>query len=144
MLKLLLTVSALQTLPFGVGAVLVPGALFGQFGVSLNSAGELIARGYGATLIGYGLTLWGLRDSCSHASGRYICIGLAVFNVIEALIQFHAGFSGGAQSIILGNAGLHAALAVASAGLFTKIAKQVAEPGQRACCAKQRSRGRET
>jgi hypothetical protein len=129
MLKLLLTISALQTLPFGIGAMLAPGALFNQFGVSLNSSGELIARGYGATLIGYGITLWGLRASRSIASERYTCVGLALFNATEAFIQFHAGFSGEAHPIIFGNAGLHAVLAVASAGMLMKLAKQVAEPG---------------
>ncbi len=129
MLKLLLTISALQTVPFGIGAVLAPGALFGQFGVSLNSAGELMARGYGATLIGYGITLWGLRASLSLTSELYTCVGLALFNAIEAFIQFNAGFNGGAHPIIFGNAGLHAVLAVASAGMLMKLAKQVAEPG---------------
>lgn len=114
MTKIIFIISVLQTLPFGIGAILLPGKLFSQFGVSLDQAGELIARGYGATLIGFGLVLWGLRNIQSPQVQQCLLIGLILFNAIEAAIQFMGGLSGVAQPIIFGNVGLHAAMAVAS------------------------------
>ena len=114
MIKIIFIIGALQTFPFGLGAILFPGNLFSQFGVSLDPAGELIARGYGATLIGFGLVLWGLRNVQLPATQRWLLIGLTFFNAIEATIQFTGGVAGVAQPIIFGNVGLHAAMAVAS------------------------------
>lgn len=114
MSKVIFIISAVQTFPIGIGAVLIPGKLFSQFGVSLDPAGELIARGYGATLIGFGLVLWGLRNVQLPAAQRWLLIGLTFFNAIEATIQFMAGVAGIAQPIIFGNVGLHTAMVVAS------------------------------
>lgn len=114
MTRIIFIISVLQTLPFGLGAVLFPGKLFAQFGISLNPAGELIAQGYGATLVGFGLVLWGLRNVQLPAAQKWLLTGLTLFNAIEAAIQFMGGLAGVAQPIIFGNVGLHAAMAGAS------------------------------
>ena len=113
MTKIIFTISVLQTLPFGLCAITAPVWLFSQFGVSLDSSGELIAQGYGATLIGFGLVLWGLRSARLLETRLWLLAGLALFNAIEAIIQFKGGIAGTAQPIIFGNVGLHAAMAVA-------------------------------
>lgn len=125
MLRALLTISAVQTLPFGIAAVLTPDKVFEQFGVTLDTAGELIARGYGASLIGFGITLWGLRSSQSTASQRYVCAGLSCFNAIEAFIQLEAGMRGTAQPVIFGNVALNGVLSLASVALLIRNARQV-------------------
>lgn len=114
MTRIIFIISAFQTFPFGLGAILFPGDLFSQFGVSLDPAGELIARGYGATLIGFGLVLWGLRNIQVPATQRWLLIGLILFNAIEATIQLVSGLEAVAQPIIFGNVGLHAGMAIAS------------------------------
>ena len=121
MTKTILIISVLQTFPFGIGAILVPGKLFAQFGVGLDPGGELIARGYGATLIGFGWVLWGLRSVQLPAMQKWLMIGLVLFNAIEAAIQCAAGLAETAQPIIFGNVGLHAAMAVASLVAILRI-----------------------
>lgn len=113
MTKFLLTFSALQTFLFGIGAVLMPGILFRNVGVSLDPAGELIARGYGATLLGLGIVLWGLRGAPAGVALRWSLAGLAAFNAIETAVQLHAGLGGIVDPIIFGNVGLHALRAFA-------------------------------
>ena len=113
MTKIIFTISALQTLPFGLGAIIAPTWLFSQFGVSLDPPGELIAQGYGATLIGFGLVLWGLRSVQLLETRLWLLGGLVLFNAVEATIQFRGGIAGTALPIIFGNVGLHAAMAIA-------------------------------
>ncbi len=120
MTKFLLSFSALQTFLFGIGAVFLPGMLFGNFGVSLDPAGELIARGYGATLLGLGIVLWGLRGAPAGVALRWCLAGLAAFNAIETAVQLQAGLAGTADPIIFGNVGLHAVLALVSVIAFLR------------------------
>jgi hypothetical protein len=112
MVKILLIVNALLTLPFGVFALIMPLPVFAQFGVQLNDAGALVARGYGATLVGYGLLQFLLRESTNRDLVRSLLLSMAVFNTIEAIIQGAAGVQGVATKVIFGNVVIHAVVAV--------------------------------
>lgn len=112
MVRSLLLLNTLLTLPFGVVALVAPGALFGQFGLQLDSAGTLLARGYGATLVAYGLALWLLRNATEPRTTAVLLWSLVAFNAIESAIQAVAGMQGVAQPIILANAALHGVVAV--------------------------------
>ena len=107
MVKFLLVLNTLLTLPFGVIALASPGALFAQFGLQLDPAGTLIARGYAATLVGYGLALLLLRTTADPRTAKVLLWSLVLFNAIESVIQGIAGMQGVAQPIILANAALH-------------------------------------
>lgn len=109
--KLLLVVNTLLTLPFGVAALAAPVEVFAQFGVALDPGGALVARGYAATLVGYGLALWLLRNRTEAAIARPLLLSAVAFNAIESVIQGIAGAQGIALPIIFGNAGLHALVA---------------------------------
>lgn len=112
MVRSLLLLNTLLTLPFGVAALVAPGALFGQFGLQLDPAGTLLARGYGATLVAYGLALWLLRNATEPRTTAVLLWSLVAFNAIESAIQAVAGMQGVAQPIILANAALHGVVAV--------------------------------
>ena len=112
MTKIIFIISTLQTFPFGLSAVLFPRTLFFQFGITLDPAGELLAQGYGATLIGFGLVLWGLRNTQDRTVQFWLLTGLAAFNAIEATIQLMGGVAGTAGPIIFGNVGVHAAMII--------------------------------
>lgn len=120
MVKFLFVLNVLLTLPFGVLALAAPSPLFAQFGLDLDAAGQLIARGYGATLVGYGLVLWLMRGSTDGASVRAFLLSMMAFNAIEAVIQGVAGAQGVALPLIWGNAALHGVVAAACAVALMK------------------------
>ena len=113
MVKFLLFLNTLLTLPFGVIALAVPEVLFAQFGLRLDAAGTLVARGYAATLVGYGLTLLLLRNTAEPRTAKVLLWSLVLFNAIEAVVQGIAGVQGVAQPIILANAALHGIVGIA-------------------------------
>jgi hypothetical protein len=100
--KSLFVVNALLTFPFGVLALAAPAALFAQFGLHLDPAGELIARGYGATLVAYGVVLFLERQSADRRTARVFLVSMVLFNAIEAVIQGIAGWQGIAAGMIFG------------------------------------------
>ena len=114
MVKSLFILNALLTLPFGVLALAAPAALFAQFGLQLDAAGELIARGYGATLVAYGVVLYLGRQSADRRTVRPFLLSMVLFNSIETVIQGIAGVQGIAATMIFGNVAIHAVVAVFS------------------------------
>ena len=120
MVKSLFVLNALLTFPFGVLALAAPVALFAQFGLQLDAAGELIARGYGATLVAYGLVLYLERQSTDPRTARPFVLSMALFNSIEAVVQGIAGAQGIAAALIFGNVTVHAVVAVLSVIALSK------------------------
>ncbi len=118
MVKALFVLNALLTFPFGVLALVIPSAVFAQFGLQLNDSGELVARGYGATLVAYGVVLFLSRQATDPRSARPLLMSIVLFNAIEAVIQGIAGARGVAATVIFGNVAIHAVVAVLSAFAF--------------------------
>ncbi len=113
MTKILFIINAILTLPFGVLALIAPGPVFAGFGVGLDAGGQLIARGYAATLVAYGLIYLLVRGNAEQDVKKVLLIAAAVFNLIEAVIQGLAGADGIASSMIWGNVVTHAVVSVA-------------------------------
>ncbi|GAA4409911.1 hypothetical protein [Quisquiliibacterium transsilvanicum] len=107
MVKLLLVINTLLTLPFGIDALAAPAEVFAQFGLKLDAGGALVARGYAAALVGYGLLLWLLRHTRDRAVARPLLLSMVAFNGIEAVIQGLAGVQGTALPVILANVVVH-------------------------------------
>jgi hypothetical protein len=112
--KSLFILNALLTFPFGVFALAAPASLFARFGIQLDAAGELIARGYGATLVAYGALLYLERQSADRRTVRHCLLSMVLFNVIETVIQGVAGVQGIAAAMIVGTVAIHAVVAVLS------------------------------
>lgn len=111
MVKTLFVLNALLTFPFGALALAAPAAVFAPFGLQLDAGGALIARGYGATLVAYGLVVYLQREASDGRIVRAFLLSMAVFNSIEAIIQGVAGATGIAATIIFGNVAIHAVVA---------------------------------
>ena len=120
MVKFLFLLNTLLMLPFGVVALASPSVLFAQFGLQLDAAGILVARGYGATLVGYGFTLLLLRSTADPRTVQVLLWSLVIFNAIESIIQAIAGMQGVAQQIILANAALHGVVSILCAVALAK------------------------
>ena len=124
MKKTIFLANAILSLPFGVIGLAAPGPLFANFGVSLDTGGQLIARGYAATLIGYGLLFFLLRNASDTPVVKALLIASVAFNLIEAIIQGVAGMNGVTTSIIWGNVVVHGIFAVLSALLVFRLPKE--------------------
>jgi hypothetical protein len=119
--KTILTISTAQTLPFGIASVLAPEWLFLQFGVLLDPSGQLVAQGYGATLIALGIALWALRGVQLPQLHMPLLVGVLAFNSIETAVQALGGMAGIAKPIIFGNVGLHAVMATWCAVAIVRV-----------------------
>ena len=113
MVRILLLLNTVLTLPFGLAVLISPEGLFAEFGLSLDAAGCLVARGYGATLVGFGTLLLLLSKTTDPSVVRSLLVALFLFNLIEATIQGIAGVHGIAHAVIFLNVALHGSVAFA-------------------------------
>jgi hypothetical protein len=113
--KLVCILNAVMVLPFAVTVLVAPEFTFGQFGLDLGPEGAGVARGYGATALGWGIAcvlLSGLRDA---AVVRAILVASLAFNAVEVLVQVPVAFSGIASAMIWTTIVGHAVTAALSA-----------------------------
>jgi len=110
MIRVLFIINALLTIPFGILALIAPEALFLKFGMDLPPAGVLVARGYAATLISYGLVLFLMRNTTDRSALKAFLYSMAIFNLIETIIQGIAGTRGVANAMIWGTAVTHSGI----------------------------------
>ena len=120
MRRLFFTLNAALTLPFGVLGLVAPCPLFAPFDISLDASGELIARGYAATLFGFGLLYWVLRKTTDRMVARAMLGAGLSFNAIEVLIQTQAALSGVAAGVIWVTVGAHAAMILLCVAAFAR------------------------
>lgn len=118
--KFIRIANAVLTLPFGIAALAAPAPVFAGFGVALDAGGQLIARGYAATCIGYGAVFLLSRANADPALGKALLIGSLLFNGIETAIQGMAGAAGTALPAIWGTVIAHAVMTVLSGVALAK------------------------
>jgi hypothetical protein len=80
----LLTAGAVVTLVFGLSLVLVPGGLLSFYGITVNDAGILIARLFGAAFLGFTVLNWSARK----AADSEILRGIVLANLIMDAVGF--------------------------------------------------------
>ena len=92
--KTMMVIKAVVSLAFGIPMVAVPGLLMSIFGVTLDPAGILMARLYGATLFGNFMLTWFGRNIAASDGRRAICIHLFVYDAIGCIVALWATLSG--------------------------------------------------
>lgn len=80
----LLMAGAVVTLVFGLSLVLVPGGLLSLYGITVNDAGILIARLFGAAFLGFTVLNWSARK----AADSEILRGIVLANLIMDAVGF--------------------------------------------------------
>ena len=80
----LLTAGAVVTLVFGLSLVLVPGGLLSLYGITVNDAGLLIARLFGAAFLGFTVLNWSARK----AADSEILRGIVLANLLMDAVGF--------------------------------------------------------
>jgi hypothetical protein len=120
MRKFIFIANAVLVLPFGIAALAAPGAVFAGFGLALDPGAQLIARGYAATSLGYGIVFLLLRNTTQGETARALLAASTVFNLIEFLIQAVAGTTGIASPAVWGTVVAHGIMTVLSALAFLR------------------------
>lgn len=93
-LSTMMTIKAVVCLVFGILFVLVPGPLMSIYGVSLGSGGALVARLYGASLLGNLLLTWFARNDAGSEALRASVLALMVYDAIGFVVALVAVLTG--------------------------------------------------
>lgn len=114
MYKFLAIVNAAIVLSFAASALVAPEVIFALFGIRLNGFGAVVARGYAAALIGYGLMMWFVRNVEAMDMRQQVLLTGFIVNGAEVFIQLFARLNGLAERVIWLSVFMHACLALMS------------------------------
>jgi len=101
----LMIIKAVVCLCLGVPILLAPEFTYSLFGASLNPAGIVAAREYGASLIGNLMLTWFARNAIESEARWAITLDLCLYDVIGFVVTLMAQFAG-----VLGPLGWFAAV----------------------------------
>jgi hypothetical protein len=91
----LMIIKAVVCVVLGPLLVLIPGPFFSLFGVTLDAAGTMPAREYGAALVGTFLLTWFARNTTESDARRAIILALFVYDAIGFVVTLLVGLAGG-------------------------------------------------
>jgi hypothetical protein len=100
MFKVVCVLNAVLVLPFAVSALVAPDFTFAQFGIDLGTEGAGVARGYGATALGWGIVCAMLRNTADRTVQTAILVASTAFNLAEVALQVPIALSGIASAMI--------------------------------------------
>lgn len=93
-LSTLMVIKAIVCLAFGILLVAIPGLLMSVYGVTLGEGGILMARLYGASLLGNLMLTWFSRNDPGSEALRAAVLGLFVYDAIGLVVAIVAMLSG--------------------------------------------------
>ena len=93
-LSTLMVVKAIVCLGFGILLVAIPGLLMSLYGVTLDEGGILMARLYGASLLGNLMLTWLSRNDPGSEALRAAVLGLFVYDAVGLIVALVAVLSG--------------------------------------------------
>jgi hypothetical protein len=93
-LRNLMVVKAIVCLGFGILFLAIPGQLMSVYGVTLQEGGILMARLYGASLVGNLMLTWFSRNDPGSEALRAAVLGLFVYDAIGLIVAVLAMLSG--------------------------------------------------
>ena len=85
-LKHVLIANSLVCALFGLGFIAAPALLFTIFGSQTSSIAELVARDYGALLLGVALISWVSRNADLSVARTGIVAGVVLFHLLSAIV----------------------------------------------------------
>ncbi|MFC2036667.1 hypothetical protein ACFLYD_01680 [Chloroflexota bacterium] len=93
-LSTLMVVKAVVCLGFGIALLAIPGPLMSLYGITLDEGGILVARLYGASLMGNLMLTWFSRNDPGSEALRAAVLGLFVYDAVGLIVTLIAMFSG--------------------------------------------------
>ena len=98
-LGLLFTLNAVIAAAFGLGFVVVPAQLLETYGVTLTPGTTVVARLFGAALVGYGILTWQTRAVPASDALRAIVVALFVGDVLGCLLALQGMLTGAINAL---------------------------------------------
>jgi hypothetical protein len=98
-LTLTMAVAALGSVVFGLGFLLVPGAVASLYGIALEGSHQY-ARYFGSALLGFAAVLWLARKSASGVALRAILVGSFVASAIGLLVAVFEVIQGAGNALV--------------------------------------------
>jgi hypothetical protein len=96
--KIMFVLTAIVSLAFGIGYLVVPAMVLGFFGTEKTVPVQIVARFFGSALFALGLVLWFAKDIADAKIQQNLGYGLLVSNVIGLVLAIY-----GATSVIRNN-----------------------------------------
>ena len=93
-LSVLLTITGVVSIVFGLGFVLVPGRLASPYGLELDEAGTMVLRLLGAAFLGYGALNWFARNTEESRARQAIVLAQSIGNAIAFIVALVNQLSG--------------------------------------------------
>lgn len=84
--KIAFIVGAIVCFVFGLLLTFFPGFSASLFGMDVNEGGEFIARIFGASLLGYCITFWCVRNNSPSEARRSVILGEIVHSGIASIL----------------------------------------------------------
>ncbi len=92
--KLPFTLAAIAWLLFGLPFVLVPGFAMSLFNISLDIWGNFMVQLFGASLLGFAVISWLVKDDPPSEARRHIILGEAVHSAIATILFVYGAIVG--------------------------------------------------
>ena len=98
-LSVFLTIVAVVAFIFGILFILIPGALLSLYGISLSAGGQVVARLFGAALLGYSVLTWSARKAEDSEARKAIIFALFVGETLGFVVALIAQLSGAVNAL---------------------------------------------
>ncbi|MFH1951949.1 MAG: hypothetical protein ABIL06_10065 [Pseudomonadota bacterium] len=98
-LSTLMVINAVVALLFGLTFVLVAGALLSLYGITLSPGGLIVARLFGAALLGYAVLTYLARKAEESEARRAIVFALFISELIGFIVALVGQLSGAVNAL---------------------------------------------
>ena len=98
-LSILFTINAIVAVVFGLALVLVAATFMSLYGITLSPGGLIIARLFGAALLGYAVLTWFARDAKDSDARRAIVLALFIGDVVGFIVALLGQLSGAVNTL---------------------------------------------
>ena len=95
----LFVITAVVAFLFGLAFVLIAGPLMSLYGVSLSPGGLLVARLFGAALLGFAVLTWCARNAEESEGRRAIILALFISDAIGFIVALIGQLSGAVNAL---------------------------------------------
>jgi hypothetical protein len=112
-----MTIAAVIALLFGLAFILIPVQLMATYGVTLEIAGQFVARYLGSAFIGIAVITWLARNAAMSDALRAVLLGGLAVSATGLVVAFLQTFSGTTNALVWLNVVIYAFLA-AGFGFF--------------------------
>jgi hypothetical protein len=111
-LGVLFTVNAIVSMAFGLAFVFVPAEVLAFYGVTLTPGTAVVARLFGAALVGYGVVGWLARNAPHSEALRAIVTGYFFGSTVGCVVALHGVLSGATNALGWSTLAIYALFAV--------------------------------